>query len=137
MSANVTIKGLQQLERELYFANRRRERDLRRQLRKAGNVVRREVRRQIGPRVTDRKTRRRPDRSLRLGTFTGKLKRSIRVKVRRRGTNVVIFPAGKAFYGGFHERGEGNLPMRRWFEPGVKASEREVFAMIGQVFKVV
>ena len=73
-----------------------------------------------------------------LGKMSGDLQRRITSDVTRGGRSIKA-EVGPVFikYARRHELGTRGMPKRPYLEPSVKATEDQVFEMIGQTFKVI
>lgn len=127
MAADITLRfiGLRQLGAELAGAGPDLRRQLRKELRRIGQVARRAWLSQFAGRLTDPNTRRRTESGGRLGRFTGRAARSIGIRTRITKDRMTIFvgPRGGAgipkpgFYLAFHEFGTRRHPVRQTAAP--------------------
>ena len=141
----LSFRRLLSSQRELGRAGPDLKRRLRRALRELGRVAQRAFRAQFAGRLTDPVTRRRRDRSARVGRFSGRARGAIgiRIRIRRDSFRVFIGPRGGAgipgpgFYLAFHEFGSKTHPRRataaiadRLTRPAVR---RELAAVVARI----
>jgi hypothetical protein len=120
---------------------------VRRALVEVGRTAQRAMKAEFAARLTDPSSRRRTDRSARVGRFSGAARRAITVRVRfrdREGSwKVFVGPRGGAgipgpgFYLAFHEFGYGRFPRRGVAAPAESkirpAAERKVEGIVDRI----
>ena len=136
------FRGLDRWQREAALNAKRLQREIRRKLGDAGKVVESAQKAEFAGRLTDRRTKRRSDKGSRIGTFTGRAKRSIRARVyyvrRHRTFRCGIGPRGPAgWYMALHSQGWGKFPRRDIIEPSVRKSQSAVFALLNRSVRVI
>ena len=153
MVQHIKIIGTKKAAREMKAAASKFEPQMKRNLRKAGEVVIGEAKKQFqgirtrakylpgGPKG---RTLRDPPRAVtsrphKLGTFTTTYKKSITQEMKQTGKkkwSTTVGPQG-APYARSHEFGLGHMPKRQVLTPAVKKATPKVVKLIGATFKVI